>query len=106
MNSGSIGMAKFSLLELVHPQQGETFQPGHPTNIKKWFSNSSAVQDYLDVFFTLFLLVTCLEQTSGLKYLVQCKQFTKKITLKPRKSFIPYGTFPKLSYIARINLIK
>ena len=50
MNSGSIGMAKFSLLELVHPQQGETFQPGHPTNIKKWFSNSSAVEDYLDVF--------------------------------------------------------
>ena len=31
MNSGSIGMAKFSLLELVHPKQGETFQPGHPT---------------------------------------------------------------------------
>ena len=55
MNSGSIGMAKFSLLELVHPQQGETFQPGHPTNIKKWFSNSSAVQDYLDVFFHSFL---------------------------------------------------
>ena len=37
MNSGSIGMAKFSLLELVHPQQGETFQPGHPTNIKNGF---------------------------------------------------------------------
>ena len=95
MNSGSIGMAKFSLLELVHPQQGETFQPGHPTNIKKWFSNSSAVQDYLDVFFTLFLLVTCLEQTSGLKYLVQCKQFTKKNHSKTKKKFYSLWNLPK-----------
>ena len=94
MNSGSIGMAKFSLLELVHPQQGETFQPGHPTNIKKWFSNRSAVR-LPRCFFHSFLDSNLLGANKWPEILGTMQTIYQKNHSKTKKKFYSLWYLPK-----------